>query len=123
MKPCPVPNHVHVGVVHDTHDGDTTRVVLDLDFHVGLTEPMRLYGINCPELSTPAGKAAADFVQQLMPVGTTVTVQSHKNPDDSIPAQEKYGRWLADIWLPDGRHLNQLLLDAGHAVVYFGGAK
>jgi endonuclease YncB( thermonuclease family) len=36
---------------------------------------------------------------------------------------EKYGRWLAEVFLPDGSSVAELMVAAGHAVPYEGGAR
>jgi endonuclease YncB( thermonuclease family) len=62
--------------VQTVHDGDTIYLDIDLGFdhlisardfdgHPRLA--CRVYGINAPELSTEAGKAAALFAQTLLP--------------------------------------------------------
>ena len=101
-------------------DGDTALLTIDLGFdHFvpgqdldGKTRmACRVYGINSPELSTDAGKAARDYAMTLLPVGTRCTVVSH--------GYDKYGgRWDGDIHLPDGSSFGQRMIDAGFAVEY-----
>src|SRR5690242_14730992 len=94
--------------VSAVHDGDTFTAAADLGWHITLTTPVRVAGVDAPELSTDAGKAARDFVNTLLPVGTAVTVVSH--------SLDKYGRVLASVRLPDGRDLATLLIETGHGV-------
>lgn len=97
-------------------DGDTLILDLDLGWKTWrLGERCRLAGINCPEMDTEAGVFARDFVQSRLyfpaPVGDArllVTFASH--------SLDKYGRPLGHVKLADGRILNTLILDAGHAV-------
>jgi micrococcal nuclease len=98
-------------------DGDTLIMDLDLGWKTWrLGERCRLAGINCPELDTAEGVAARDFVAQVFletlpgagKVNTDVTFTSH--------SLDKYGRPLGSVRLADGRILNALILDAGHAV-------
>lgn len=106
------------GRVVEVHDGDTVLVDLDLGFGHLLQArdwdrkpwlSCRAFGINAPELSTDAGKAARDFARTLLPVGTRVHVTSH--------GWDKYGgRFDGEIMLPDGRDFATEMLDAGHAV-------
>lgn len=97
------------------HDGDTITVDVDLGFGIWFTkQPLRLYGLNAPELSTPAGKEVAKFAQIMLPVGITITIHTIKDE------KEKYGRYLAVVFLPDGSSFNQLLLDTGRAKVWDG---
>lgn len=91
------------------HDGDTLTVQLDLGFNIAFTSNARLYGINAPELSTTAGKAALAYVQTLVKPGDAVAVLSH--------GWDKYGgRFDASVALADGRDLAGVLLAAGQAV-------
>lgn len=96
------------------HDGDTITVVLDLGWRISYTSSIRLYGINAPELSTPDGVAARDYVRTLIAPGDQLTVVSHR----LLGATEKYGRVLASVSIPGGRDLSTLMIDSGHAVPY-----
>lgn len=110
------------GIVRDWHDGDTCHIDLDLGFFESLRAydingspriSCRVWGINAPELSTAAGKAALAFAQQLCPNGTKVTVTSH--------GLDKYGgRFDGAITLPDGSDFAASMLNAGQAVVMAG---
>ena len=106
--------------VLDFHDGDTAHLNVDLGFGFLLSAydvtghpviSLRVFGINAPELSTDAGKAALAFAQQLCPPGTMVTVMSH--------GWDKYGgRFDGTIILPDGRDFGAVMIEAGQAVQY-----
>jgi endonuclease YncB( thermonuclease family) len=112
------------GVVRDWHDGlgDTCHVDLDLGFFESLRAydiagkprvSCRIFGINAPELSTAAGKAALAYAETLCPAGTSVTVVSH--------GLDKYGgRFDGSITLPSGADFAQAMLAAGQAVVMAG---
>jgi endonuclease YncB( thermonuclease family) len=107
-------------VVTDIHDGDTFTLTLDLGFNVSITDQkLRLAHCNAPELATAAGKAALVWVAHLMPIGTQVTVDTIKVEGE----REKFGRWLAAITLPDGTDLATVMIAAGQAVAYEGGAR
>lgn len=43
-------------------DGDTYHLDVDLGFHAGITIPVRLRGVDTPELNTAEGKAARAFL-------------------------------------------------------------
>lgn len=104
--------------LESVHDGDTLRCVVDLGFGLAIKQDLRLYGLDCPELATPAGKAAFAFTQQAFADhGQAFTVRTIKD------RTEKYGRLLATVTFPDGTILNAELLKAGHAVQYFGGKR
>lgn len=96
------------------YDGDTARFEVDLGF--GMTANLgscRLFGIDTPELrgdEREAGLAARDFVRQLIPEDEWFTVRTHKDK------KGKYGRYLVDIYLDDGTHVNAAIVGAGHGV-------
>jgi micrococcal nuclease len=102
-------------IVVDIHDADTMRVNVDLGFSLTLRElPLRLHGINAPELSTEAGKAARDWLHARLPIGSPVMVRTLKDK------REKYGRYLAIVFDCDDAIINQELIKAGHAVEWDG---
>jgi len=92
-------------------DGDTIDARLDLGFYMSAELRLRLAGIDAPETRGPereAGKAAtAALVAKLAEDPGPCIVRTSKTG--------KYGRWLADIFSPSGLHLNNWLLEAGHA--------
>ena len=95
------------------HDGDTAHLDLDLGFAIHLqgVPSCRVFGINAPELSTAAGKAALAYALSICPVGSTVSVLSH--------GWDKYGgRFDGSLTLPDGSDFAAQMLAAGQAVVY-----
>jgi endonuclease YncB( thermonuclease family) len=117
-------------MVIDVIDGDTIHVSVplcstrradgDLSFHiyaegghVVVHLPIRLLGCNAAEHGTPAGDAATAHLKQLLPPGTVVTL--------STLAADKYGtRWDADVTLPDGRDLVELLIREQWAAPWYG---
>lgn len=97
------------GVVDLVHDGDTVYIKLDLGFDLTVYARVRVYGINAPELSTDAGKAAREYARGLLLVGSVVTVLSH--------GWDKYGgRIDGEITLGDGRDFAASMVSAGYAV-------
>ena len=74
--------------VISVYDGDTITVSVDLGFHISQTMSVRLARINSPE-----GLEARDYLRSILPVGTRVTLVTHKD------GREKYGRYLADVYL------------------------
>lgn len=100
------------------YDADTLRFDIDLGFgNWTKSQPVRVYGIDAPELSTPEGKAARDFVRALLPSGSKVVLSTFRD------TREKYGRYLGKITLADGSDLAERLIAANHAKPYFGGAR
>ena len=105
-------------------DGDTVDVTLDLGFDILYNNRIRLYGINTPESRTrdleekERGLAAKDRVKELCPVGSSVTLKTTKD------GRGKFGRILGEIFVPGAvQSINQLLVEEGHALEYFGGKK
>lgn len=106
--------------VVDLHDGDTIHLNLDLGFAQFVEAhdldgkaimSCRVFGINAPELSTDAGKAALAFAQTLLKPGDRVTVVSH--------GWDKYGgRFDGTVTLADGTDFATLMLQAGQAVKF-----
>jgi endonuclease YncB( thermonuclease family) len=93
-----------VGMVIGTADGDTITVL-----HNRRPERIRLSGIDAPEKGQPFGERARQFTARL-PSGHEVTVR--------VTGRDRYGRFLAEVLLPDGRSLNQELVRAGYAWWY-----
>ncbi len=107
-------NYEYKAIVIDVHDGDSIRVDVDLGFDVALRNiPLRLAGINAPELSTVAGKLARDYLSSCLPDGTDVVIRTQKDK------KEKYGRYLATVFI-DSCNVNDLLVSSGHAVPWDG---
>ena len=105
-------------------DGDTVDLEVDLGFKIAVKDRFRLYGIDTPELRPKKADfateedrreeirkadAALAFCEDKAPVGSKVLVRTHKDE------KGKYGRWLADINLPNGKILNELLVNEGLA--------
>lgn len=95
------------------YDGDTVRLDIDLGFNIWLhNASVRLLGINTPELrgkEKALGLAARDALRAKLTEAQVLRIVSRK--------RGKYGRYLADIYA-DGVHLNQWMIDQGHAVPY-----
>lgn len=85
-------------------DGDTLDVTRN-----GRTERIRLIGIDCPETDTDLGRQAAHFVRELLAPDAQVRLEFDKERAD------KYGRTLAYVYLPDGKLLNEIILQQGWA--------
>ena len=89
-------------------DGDTIVMTIDLGFHMQLTEPVRLFGINTPELDGPEADKAARakaFTESLV-LGQQLYVETHLYKE-----REKYGRILATVFrMGDTISVNQKAL-------------
>lgn len=103
-------------IVVSVTDGDSVWVDADLGWHLTLRTPVRVAHINAPETSTDAGKAARDYARLILPVGRHLILTSH--------SLDKYGRSLGTLtFATDGMDYGALMIDAGHAVPYEGGAR
>jgi len=111
-------------------DGDTMKLDIDLGFRVHIFETVRLARIDTPEsvnyTATGISDPARNYIQDKCPPGSMCVA--------GITRQEKYGRWLADIYFLPGesdplkilqnpRCLNDELLRGGFAKSYSGGKK
>lgn len=113
------------GRVASWTDGDTLRVAL-----ASRTVRVRLIGIDTPEISrgdraarqgAQVGKDTATIVrlgrqakaaaERLAPVRTPVRVET------DVQTYDRFGRLLAYVFLPDGRMVNEELVQQGWAMV------
>jgi micrococcal nuclease len=95
-------------------DGDTIDVFIDLGFKVWHKNRLRLFGIDTPEKNTPLGAELRKFMIHHLE-GKTVKLKVTK-PD-------KYGRYLAVVWLNSSESINDQLIALGLAKSYFGLSK
>jgi micrococcal nuclease len=113
------PDYTYVAKIVNVVDGDTVDAIVDLGFTVSVAVRFRLYGIDTMETNDKdatkrdLGQRAKKFVADKL-TNQTVTLRSYKT--------DKYGRWLAEIFV-DGNSVNKQLLTEGLAVEYFGGTK
>jgi endonuclease YncB( thermonuclease family) len=85
-------------------DGDTVTVLREKT-----PVKIRLNGIDCPETGQDFGSKAKELTSGLV-FGQSVRVIRRDT--------DRYGRTVADLFLPDGRMLNQELVRLGHAWWY-----
>ncbi len=125
------PSYSYEAIVERVIDGDTLIAVIDVGFGTRVREKLRLRGIDCPELNTPAGEQAKRFVIERLPEDSKILIKTYKT--------DLYGRFVADVFIPGrndqtsieratavgrqdetdtGQHifLNNLLLETGYAV-------
>jgi micrococcal nuclease len=110
-------------------DGDTFDCIIDLGFDVFHKIRVRMYGINTPESRTrdldekKKGLAAKGRLKEILTEGI------HPNYDLILKTKEKgkFGRWLGIIirrFEDDvDQDVNQMMIEEGHAVPYFGGKR
>lgn len=97
-------------------DGDSlvARVTRDLGFNgeASYKQKMRLNRVNAKPAHTIEGRNATETVRNL-----TADVALHI----ITVGPYKYGdEWMAEIILPDGRNLSDVLVSGGHAVYWDG---
>ena len=92
------------------YDGDTVTAEIDLGFNVKVTEKIRLFGINAPEVRGPErekGIKSRDALRQMI-LGKEVELRTIKD------RKGKYGRYLGNILLANIL-INEWLIREGHA--------
>ena len=89
------------GLVVKVVDGDT------FDMKYGNEKiRIRLYGIDAPERGQPFNMKAKEFIAELI-AGKEVRVV--------IRNKDRYGRFVGDVYLRDGKHINAEIVRAGYA--------
>lgn len=103
----------YAAAVTQVLDGDTFDAVVDLGFGLTAQQRFRFRGLDAPEADTRKGIAAKEFlVDQIRKIKGRVILK--------VVRQDKYGRYVADVWIPNVGdpnyvHLNQKLIDEGLA--------
>lgn len=95
-------------------DADTIDVSIDLGFDVWTRQRVRVAGLNAAEKNTEAGKNAIEYAKTVLKHGMEVLLRSHQDK------REKFGRYLAEIWITKDESYNEKLLKLGYAVPYDG---
>lgn len=101
-------------IVKNVVDGDTIDVAVDLGFKVTTRQRVRLARVDTPERAQPGYAAARDFVREAA-LNKSVMLKTQK--------VSKWGYYLAEITLEDGRNLNDTLVQVQLAKYYDGGHK
>ena len=102
--------YTYQAVVERVVDGDTLWTEIDCGFDIWVRQKLRLRGIDAPELSREEGMLVREWVERRIGEEPRVRVRTER-PD-------KYGRYLADVFLPDGGFLNGELVARGAAVAW-----
>jgi len=109
----PFPSNIYPAHVKRVIDGDTFKACVDLGFRVRLITRIRLARVNAPEIRTKnleeksRGLEAKDYLEQLL--------FTHNNKVYIMPKKKgKYGRWICEVYLPNGENLNDLLVKYGY---------
>ena len=105
-------------------DGDTVDAYIDLGFKVHVDKRIRFMGIDTPESRT------RDLTEKRYGLGAKYRLIEMLEENDNIfivksHGTGKYGRVLGELFHhpEDDYSINQMLIDEGHAVAYFGGSK
>lgn len=85
---------------HRVIDGDTYELDIDLGFKVSTILPIRLRGVDTPEMDTKAGKKAKEFVEEILlpkqpAYPADLIIETYKD-------RQTFARYVADVWLVDG---------------------
>jgi micrococcal nuclease len=106
-------------LVEKVIDGDTIDVTIGLGFSIYYKQRLRLNGIDTKELSSPdpenrkkASEARLYVVEKIL----------NKHVELVTYKEDKYGRYLADVYINDTL-LNEELVDKQLAVYYDGGKR
>lgn len=109
-------------VVDYIFDGDTFSAGVMLDADVEITVRVRLINVDTPEMNGKCvaekimAQNARDLLGTLIPRGTLVELENIKD--------DKYlGRINANVILPDGRDVGDVMIDSGLARPYSGGKR
>jgi micrococcal nuclease len=100
-------------------DGDTVDVLIDLGFRITQQQRIRVYGINAPEMTGSTkqqGIAARTMAMWLCNPGIACLIRTAKPGSN-----DRYGRWLATITMPDGKDFAAEMIAKGHAAAYMMG--
>jgi micrococcal nuclease len=95
-------------VVERVVDGDTIVCNVDLGFCIYVKEKFRLANINAPEVITEQGKYVRQIVTDML-TGKQIVM--------NVLGKDKYGRWLATIFL-NNVNINEWLVTNGYAQIY-----
>lgn len=105
------PVYIYNATVAKVVDGDTVDLSIALGFKVTMALRVRLARINAAEMHDPrtvvqdtARKTKARLAELLK--DPAVTIRSNKPY-----SEDKYGRWIAEIYTKDGKCVNDILLD------------
>ena len=109
-------------VVDYVIDGDTFAAAVKINTDISITVRVRILDIDTPEIhgkcesETYLANRAKDALAKLLPVGTVVDLQNVKD--------DKYlGRIDAQVVLPNGKSVSDIMINDGFARRYGGGRR
>ena len=105
LKITDMPANSTLIIVEHVTDGDTVRAL-------NMRDPIRLWGVDAPEVQQNGGTQATEFLR------------THLKPGDLIMADilgtDQYGRNLAVISRREEANINHLMVEQGWAFPYYG---
>lgn len=117
-------------------DGDTVEILFDQGLGRWSLETCRLYGMNAAEIRKDGGLVAKQNLESEIAAAGSETgwdgnpviwVRTIKNRSESKDVQEKYGRYLVELYRTSedmdkgfAASINQGMIDNGFAKPYFG---
>jgi len=105
-------------------DGDTVEVRIDLGFSVAITEKIRLYGIDAPEMrgdEKEDGRRSKDHLINMLGLVSGATSREFQIITKK-DKRGKYGRMLGIIWMMSGGNfinVNDEMVQRGFAEPWF----
>lgn len=99
------------------YDGDTITAVIDLGFNISVTERIRLYGIDTPEIrgiERENGLKAKAYLQEAIRFNWDEVDFYIKTIKDK---KGKYGRYLGILYIGE-MDMNKNLIEEGYAEPY-----
>ena len=103
--------YIYDAVILKHRDGDTIEVDIDLGLYAHLRAALRLKDLNTPEIvgaEKARGLEAQAQLAALIPVGTTVRIQTFRRPNAERYVQT-FDRFVAEVWTPDGRNVSEFM--------------
>ncbi len=96
--------YTYSALIVEILDGDTVRANFDLGMYVSVvSQKVRLEGVWAPEKKQEHGEHMTKYLRSLI-YAERVIIRTRKDKQ-----QEKWGRWLGQIYLLDGANVNELV--------------
>lgn len=84
------PGYLYRATVAQVVDGDTFDLRIDVGFDMSRNGRFRLAAVDCPELPTPEGRRARDFVYKRLLRAKTIVVKTQKT--------DLHGRYVTHLF-------------------------
>lgn len=105
-------DYTYKGVIDRVVDGDTMDVTLDMGFGMSTKQRLRIDSFDAPETWRPSNEAEKAH-------GEAATIRANEllSVDGLLFLTDKavgiFGRYSAEIILPDGRYFSEVMVDEG----------